>query len=72
MTRDEHMAWCKKRANEYLDSGDVTNAVTSMMSDLTKHHETEGLVKGPLGMLGMMAAASGDPREASRYINGFA
>lgn len=72
MTRDEHMTWCKKRANEYLAKGDVANAVASMMSDLTKHPETEGLVNGPLGMLGLMAAASGDQREADRYINGFA
>jgi hypothetical protein len=70
MTRDEHMAWCKKRAHEYLDRGDLTNAVASMMSDLKKHPETS--VKSlALGMLGLMAASSGDFREVRRYIDGF-
>lgn len=39
MTRDEHLAWAKKRALEYLDAGDVVQAVTSMGSDLDKHPE---------------------------------
>lgn len=70
MTRDEHMAWCKKRALEYLDKGDVTNAVTSMLSDLRKHPETEG-VGAMLGMMGLMAAQSGNMQEARRFIEGF-
>lgn len=70
MTRQEHLEWCKKRALEYLDKGDVTNAVASMMSDLSKHPETE--TKNPfLNQLGLMAAASGDVREARRFITGF-
>lgn len=70
MTRAEHLEWCKKRAHEYLDKGDVVNAVASMMSDLEKHPETS--VKSPvLGMLGIMAATKNDVREARRYIDGF-
>lgn len=70
MTREQHLAWCKKRAHEYLDKGDVANAVASMMSDLEKHPETS--VKSPvLGMLGIMAAAKNDVHEARRYIDGF-
>jgi hypothetical protein len=37
MDRDEHLAWCKKRALEYWRAGDLANAVASMGSDLDKH-----------------------------------
>lgn len=71
MTRTEHLEWCKKRAHEYLDRGDITNAVTSMMSDMTKHEETKFAVEGVLGQLGMLAVMSGDRNEVRRYIDGF-
>jgi hypothetical protein len=44
MTRDEHLAWAKKRALEYLDAGDPSQAFTSMLSDLGKHPDTENHV----------------------------
>jgi hypothetical protein len=31
--RAEHLAWAKQRALEYLDAGDIANAVTSMDND---------------------------------------
>lgn len=71
MTRDEHLAWCKERANEYLARGDIKNGVTSMLSDLQKHPETELKPDSPLGMLGMMAIMSHDPRDAKRFVDGF-
>ena len=37
MTRDEHLAECKRRALEYLDAGDPREAFTSMLSDIGKH-----------------------------------
>jgi hypothetical protein len=43
MTRDDHLAWCKQRAVEYLDSGDLANALGSFKSDLGKHPETHPL-----------------------------
>jgi hypothetical protein len=33
-TRDEHLAWCKRRAFEYVDTGDLAHAVANMESDL--------------------------------------
>jgi len=70
MDRQSHLEWCKKRAHEYLAHGDVANAVTSMLSDMDKHPETE--LKTPtLAMLGMLAIQSGDEREARRFIDGF-
>jgi hypothetical protein len=41
MTRDEHLAWCKQRARDYLDNGDLQNAMRSVMSDLGKHDDTK-------------------------------
>jgi hypothetical protein len=69
MTRKEHLAWCKKRALEYLDRGDVANAVASMMSDLGKHPETK--YNPMLGMFGLMVARNNDMIEARRFIEGF-
>jgi hypothetical protein len=69
-TREQHLAWCKQRAREYLDRGDVQNAVASMMSDLEKHPET-AVTNPVLSMLGLNAAASGRIEEARRYIEGF-
>ena len=37
MTRDEHLAWAKERALAYLP--DITNALSSFVSDMTKHEE---------------------------------
>ncbi len=71
MTREEHLAWCKKRAHEYLDRGDIPNAIMSMMSDMNKHPETSLAVGSVLAQLGLRVAMSGDIREACRYINGF-
>lgn len=70
MTRQEHLDWCKKRALEYLDRGDVVNAVTSMMSDMQKHPETK-FGSGVLNALGLRAAASYNVDTARRYIEGF-
>lgn len=71
MTRAKHLAWCKRRAHEYLDRGDIANAVTSMMSDLRKHPETEVSSSGSLGMLAMATIMSGSLADARRFIDGF-
>ena len=39
MNRAEHLAWAKKRALEYVDMGDLLNAVVSLSSDLLKHED---------------------------------
>jgi hypothetical protein len=71
MTREEHLAWCKKRAHEYLDRGDIANGVTSMISDLSKHPETRLAEGSPLGMLGIMAVMQKDHHGAVRFVDGF-
>jgi hypothetical protein len=37
MTRKEHLAWAKERAQEYVAQGDVAAAMSSMTSDLNKY-----------------------------------
>jgi hypothetical protein len=71
MTRDEHMAWCKRRALEYVDMGDLDQAFASMASDVRKHPET---ADHPGVMLGMMMRVSGQLGTANAmrdFINGF-
>jgi hypothetical protein len=34
--RKQHLAWCKTRALEYVEHGDLATAFASMMSDLGK------------------------------------
>ena len=69
MTRSEHLNWCKQRALEYVDAGDLDQAVASMASDLTKHPETSN-TPPMLTMLGMMEIANG-PNAVRRWIEGF-
>ncbi|HWF03424.1 MAG TPA: hypothetical protein VHA06_07045 [Candidatus Angelobacter sp.] len=74
MTRDEHLAWCKERALEYVAAGELQNAMVSMLSDLKKHPELED---HPGGMLGVgLAMLPGSkllryPHEMRKWIEGF-
>lgn len=71
MTREEHLTWCKQRAYEYLDQGDVTNAYASMASDLTKHPETEKHAAIQLGMMMLMSGHLSTVPEMRKFIDGF-
>ena len=70
MTRSEHVEWCKKRALEYVDHGDLNDAVTSMLSDLRKHPETENHAGIILGVTLMMSGKLNE-HETRRFIEGF-
>lgn len=70
MTRAEHLAWCKERALEYVDAGDLANAVASMGSDLGKHPETRH-GNAYLVRLGMLYLDQRDPVTVRRWIEGF-
>ncbi len=72
MTRQEHLDWCKQRALEYIDRGDVVNGITSMCSDLEKHDETRGHKGIQIGiMMLMLPGKSSDIAWARHFINGF-
>ena len=73
MTRSEHMRWCKQRALEILDDGDVQEAFASMASDLRKHPETDNPALTMLmGTVGLQYALDGDAVQMRRFIEGFA
>jgi len=69
MNRDEHIQWCKDRALEYLNKGDLANAVTSMGSDMDKHPETRA--NASLIAVGLMYAMEGDADGVRRFIEGY-
>ena len=71
MIGDEHLAWCKRRALEYVDAGDLTHAVAIMASDLKTHPDTDNPALNGLVMIGMMYAKDGDKAAVQRWIELF-
>lgn len=71
MNRAEHLKWCKQRALEYCDAGDVNQAWASMTSDLGKHPETENHAAIQLGMMLLIGGYNKTPHEMRKFIEGF-
>lgn len=69
-TRDEHLAWCKRRALEYVDRGNLRDAVSSMISDMRKHPDTAASMEG-MAIIGLMEAAGGSAFRVRYWIEGF-
>jgi hypothetical protein len=70
MTRDEHLAWARERALEYLEAGDPASAIGSMISDLGKHEETRSLSLDRYAEA-VDAAAAADTEAVRRWIEAF-
>lgn len=71
MERADHLKWCKTRALEYVDRGDLTNAFMSMLSDLQKHQETANHIGIQLGMVQHMSGLLDTDRAMRDFILGF-
>ena len=71
MDRQEHLDWCKKRALQYVDSGDLNEGYASMVSDLSKHLETSGHVGISLGIMLLMGGKLNTQHEMRKFIEGF-
>jgi hypothetical protein len=71
MTRDERLEWCKARAREYLQRGDLVNAVASIISDMNQKYEGLPPCPAELAIIGIMNAANGDCHAVSAFIEGF-
>lgn len=67
MTREEHLAWCKQRAMEYVNLGEYDHAVASMLSDLSKHDETAPALR----FAGMLMLTVKDRKSATEFVQGF-
>lgn len=70
-TRDEHVEWCKQRAVEYLEQGDVMQALTSMGSDLDKHPDTKDHPGVTIGIQLIMIGNLSTVPEMRHFIDGF-
>jgi hypothetical protein len=67
--RAEYVAWCKTRALEYLDRGDLSNAYTSMASDMRKRDDTQ--YPAVLDQIGIMELMTRNADGVRRWIEGF-
>lgn len=70
-TRQEHLDWCKQRALEYCNEGDLTNALASMASDLNKHPDTQNHIGIMLGMQLSITGNLSTKQQMEDFINGF-
>ena len=70
-TRQEHLDFCKKRALEYVDAGDIQQAFSSMASDLDKHDETTSHPGALMGLNLMMFGELNTPASMRKWIEGF-
>lgn len=70
LTRSEHLAWAKRRALEYVERGELDNAIASLLSDLQKHEETQTSTGPLLLMMGVTEKERG-PDAVRRWIEGF-
>ena len=71
MTRDQHLAWCKRRALEYVGAGDLGQAVAGMASDLKTHPDTDNPALNGLAIIGMMYVTDGDKAAVQHWIERF-
>lgn len=71
MNRSEHLAWCKERALEYVDNGDLQQAYASMVSDMSKHEETKDHSAIELGMMLLMSGKLNANHDMRKFIEGF-
>jgi hypothetical protein len=69
--RAEHLKWCKDRALEYVDRGDIANAFTSFTSDMNKHPQTANNVALEMGAMLMFSGNLSTERQMREWINGF-
>jgi hypothetical protein len=71
LTRDEHLAWCKRRALACVDAGDLAHAVANMAADLKTHPDTDNPALTGLASIGMMYVTDGDKAAVQRWIERF-
>jgi len=71
VTRNEHLAECKKRALKVLETGKLKDAVASMASGLREHPETIDMACEFVTFDGMLAASKGNEESVRRWIMAF-
>jgi len=71
VTRDEHLQWCKDRAIEYIDAGDLDQAFASFNSDMRKHSETDNHSALELGFMLLFNNHLDTTAKMRKWILGF-
>jgi len=56
---------------EYVNKGEISNAIASMGSDLNKHPETTEHPGMQIGIMMLMAGKMNTAEEAKKFIEGF-
>jgi hypothetical protein len=64
-------AWCKQRALEYIDKGEISEGIASMMSDMGKHPETAAPALNSLAVMMLATGQLDSIHEARKFINGY-
>lgn len=69
--RAEHIAWCKQRALEYLDAGELVSAATVMLAHLNERDDTKISADNALVKLLELYLRNQDEAGVRRWIEGF-
>jgi len=69
IAREVHIAWCKDRALEYLNAGDLPNAFTSMVSDMGELSQTA--ISRSLIRLGLLHVTEKQADDLRQWIERF-
>ncbi len=69
--RIDHLNWCKERANEYVENGDMLGAFTSFQSDMSKHPETANHLALEMGIMLLLSGDLSNQSKMENWIDGF-
>ena len=70
MDRTEHVQWAKDRAMEYVDLDEPAQALSSLLSDLSKHPETADHSAIELGGMLAFAGHLSTAHEVREFVDG--
>lgn len=68
VSRADHIAWCQRRALDFVDIGDLAQALASLQSDLRKHPNTAGHPAIVSGMVLVQAGKLRSPGAMRAFI----
>lgn len=71
MNRSEHLQRCKDRALAYVKEGEISNAIASFQSDMSKHDDTRQHSALPLMALLLFDGKLSTPEQVTKFISGF-
>lgn len=71
ISREDHLMWCKERANQVLGKGDTIGAFTSFQSDMSKHPDTKDHIALQMGTMLLVSGNLNTLVEMKNWIDGF-